>query len=364
VLLDAEAQGVRVPAAPLKRLVDRAMLLVTRTDDVSLRCLAVDALSRAGRPIAGWRDRAAEEATTTEDRAHVALALSRGGLRERAAALLDAPRGADAGPDRERGGLLRSPARARAVELRARMECRPADPKIAELAARVQADALRPERLTTQEQAHVARALARWYAARADDARPGAVRLVVGDRALPLTEGSHDIDIGEATDVRLEGEGAAYAVLELRGRRAGAQAESHGVTVSRSLIDVDTGAAPKAIRRGGVYEVRITGRVATAAPDLLVTDVLPGGFEPESPRLDPGDDDRDAETTPVAHADVRDDRVLFFARGDVQDEFAFAYRVRAVFPGEFAAGATTVEALYDPAVRALLPATDRVRVVR
>ncbi len=379
VLLDAQAQGVRVPAAPLARLVDRAMLLVSRTDDTSLLCAGVDVLSRAGRPIAGWRDRAASEAKSAEDRAHVALALCRGGLRDRAATLLEAAPAIDAAAPRERGGLLRTPVRARAIELLARMECGAADPRSPELVARLQSDVLRPGALTTQEQAHAVRALARWYAARSADAAPSKLWLVAGDLRVALTEGSHAVDLGDATDVRLDGDGAAFAVLELRGRRSVVHAESRGVTVTRTLVDVETGKAPAALRRGGLYEVRVAGHVEAPAPDLLVTDILPGGLEAENPRdwapsvpaflssamddaLDP-DPDADAPT-PVAHTEIRDDRVLLFAEGVVDGDFAFRYRVRAVFPGEFAAGSTTVEALYDPSVREVLPGASPVKVVR
>ena len=165
-LLAARAAGVAVPERPLTDLVEWVYQRLAKEDSVSLRAYAAEVLSRAGKPVAPWLRLLATRTTRVEDRARIALGLSQLGHDRDAAALL-------AGDQlfrqarREGGGLLRSPLRERAVELRARMAAAPGDARIPELVQHLCRAVRTPYAWTTQEQGQMLLALARYYDAHA-----------------------------------------------------------------------------------------------------------------------------------------------------------------------------------------------------
>jgi len=80
---------------------------------------------------------------------------------------------------------------------------------------------------------------------------------------------------------------------------------------------------------------------------------LPGGLEVENPRLST------TESLPwiqsivtPQHADIRDDRVLFFVDLAAGSKLAFYTVARAITPGEFRLPPAQAEAMYAPAYRA------------
>ena len=139
-------------------------------------------------------------------------------------------------------------------------------------------------------------------------------------------------------------------MLEISGHRLDVRAvKMEDLSLSRSIVDVDTGRPARTFRRGGLYEVVLEGRTGRQVDNLLVTDVVPGGFEIENPRLGAATSSRFRRRQPD-HLEIRDDRVLFFATRRVDGNFSYAYRMRAVFPGDYQRQPFSVEALYEPGV--------------
>jgi uncharacterized protein YfaS (alpha-2-macroglobulin family) len=106
----------------------------------------------------------------------------------------------------------------------------------------------------------------------------------------------------------------------------------------------------------------LTGRATSGlGHQALITDLLPAGFETEIASLasarQTGDYSWLPELTAPIYAEYRDDR--FVAAFDVYDEnsgsqnrdFAFAYLVRAVSPGEYKLPAPSIEDMYKPNYR-------------
>jgi uncharacterized protein YfaS (alpha-2-macroglobulin family) len=85
-----------------------------------------------------------------------------------------------------------------------------------------------------------------------------------------------------------------------------------------------------------------------AVENVVVTDLLPGGWEIENPRIRelPGMDWAKDESQPLSR-DIRDDRIHFFTdlTGSKQ---VFYYAVRAVTPGSYQAGPLSADAMYQP----------------
>ena len=98
-------------------------------------------------------------------------------------------------------------------------------------------------------------------------------------------------------------------------------------------------------RQGRVYRVVLTGTVPRGTQNLLLTDLLPGGFEIESAREQEGSLEPD-------RVEPRDDRVLFFRTASLDGEFRQTYLVRAVTVGRFACAPVRAELLYDPQLHA------------
>lgn len=116
------------------------------------------------------------------------------------------------------------------------------------------------------------------------------------------------------------------------------------------------------VKQNDLMVVVLTGR-ATSGLDhqALITDLLPAGFEAEIASLagarQTGDYGWLPELTQPLYMEYRDDR--FVAAFDVYDErsggqnrdFAFAYLVRAVTPGDYKVPAPVIEDMYKPTYR-------------
>ncbi len=89
------------------------------------------------------------------------------------------------------------------------------------------------------------------------------------------------------------------------------------------------------------------------AARIVVSDLLPGGFEIDSPKLVGSADLKSFEwlgNASAAHSEFRADRFIaaFDARAGGNREFRAAYVVRAVSPGKFTQPAAVVEDMYRP----------------
>ena len=91
---------------------------------------------------------------------------------------------------------------------------------------------------------------------------------------------------------------------------------------------------------------------------VLVTDLLPAGFEIDNPKLVKSADlaafEWLPETADVAHTEFRDDRFVAALNrtGNDERDFTLAYVVRAVSPGRYAHPAAQVEDMYRPHLEA------------
>jgi len=99
---------------------------------------------------------------------------------------------------------------------------------------------------------------------------------------------------------------------------------------------------------------------------ILVSDLLPAGFQIDNPSLVRSADLSNFDwlgDTEAAHTEFRDDRfIAAFNREEGADrEFSFAYVVRAVTPGDYAHPAASVEDMYRPELSART-ATGRMQV--
>jgi uncharacterized protein YfaS (alpha-2-macroglobulin family) len=133
-------------------------------------------------------------------------------------------------------------------------------------------------------------------------------------------------------------------------------AENHGYNVSRNVYHPDGHDADLSkARQTDLYVVVIKGTRTDASQSVqtLVVDLLPAGFEIETATVSKGRSTTDYSWLPnlseATYTEERDDR--FIAALDMKEgtrDFALAYVVRAVTPGEFKYPALVAEDMYEP----------------
>ncbi|HEV3252104.1 MAG TPA: hypothetical protein VGZ71_14185, partial [Puia sp.] len=95
-----------------------------------------------------------------------------------------------------------------------------------------------------------------------------------------------------------------------------------------------------------IVEIILEKSYSTDVDNIVITDLLPAGFEIENPRTKeiPGMDWIKESSSPKA-LDVRDDRINFFVDlGSMKQ--VYYYAVRAVSPGTYRMGPVTADAMY------------------
>ncbi len=86
--------------------------------------------------------------------------------------------------------------------------------------------------------------------------------------------------------------------------------------------------------------------------NLVVSDLIPAGFEIENPRLGTSTNLSWIKNTLYPdHLDVRDDRLLLFTNMRADDTRRYYYMMRAVNAGKFKLAPLGCEAMYDPDFR-------------
>jgi alpha-2-macroglobulin len=136
-----------------------------------------------------------------------------------------------------------------------------------------------------------------------------------------------------------------------------------GFSIARTIYLPDGTEADLAqVKQNDLLVVVLTGRATSGVEhQALITDLLPAGFETEIASLasarQTGDYSWLPELSQPIYQEYRDDR--FVAAFDVYDDwgnnqnrdFAFAYLVRAVTPGEYKLPAPAIEDMYKPTYR-------------
>ena len=96
-----------------------------------------------------------------------------------------------------------------------------------------------------------------------------------------------------------------------------------------------------------IVELSLEKAYSSTLENIVITDLLPAGFEIENPRTKelPGMDWIKGEAQPTA-LDVRDDRIHFFVDAYYPKQ-KYYYAVRAVSLGQFQQGPVSADAMYN-----------------
>jgi alpha-2-macroglobulin len=253
------------------------------------------------------------------------------------------------------GGSYYSALRDEAISLNALIDVDPGNAQIQTMAQHVSARLKADRYLNTQERAFSFLALGKLARTAARSTVTADVR-VNGKTVARVGEkdwkGSSEQLKGSSIGLATKGTGRLYYSWVAEGiSNSGAyKQEDRYLKVRRQFYDREgrllTGTT---FRQNDLVIVRITLEKAydNAIENIVVTDLLPAGFEIENPRTKeiPGMDWIKDGAEPTA-IDVRDDRIHFFVNATAARQ-TYYYAVRAVSLGNFRQGPVSADAMYN-----------------
>jgi hypothetical protein len=125
-----------------------------------------------------------------------------------------------------------------------------------------------------------------------------------------------------------------------------------GLSVRRHYIPWEKDAG-ETFRQGDLVRVRIAVRSPVTRGDVVVADLLPGGFEIEDSTLKTRSQAAVASNNmAVEHVERLDDRLLLFCTvyGSEDQPATFTYTARAVTRGTYTVPRISAECMYEPGV--------------
>lgn len=254
------------------------------------------------------------------------------------------------------GGSLHSPLRDEALALNVLLEVNPAHPQVGVMAKHVVDQLNAAAGYSTQEAVFGLLALGKMARAEKDNAATAEV-WVGGKKTATFSGNTLTLSKAQLGSGQLElkaaGKGRVYYWWEASGISATGTVvqQDNYLKVRRQLFDRSgRELSGNVYKQNDLIVVKLTleKTFTGAVENVVVTDLLPGGWEVENPRIRelPGMDWARDESQPLSR-DIRDDRIHFFTdlTGSKQ---VFYYAVRAVTPGSYQAGPLSADAMYQP----------------
>ena len=259
-------------------------------------------------------------------------------------------------PEKELGGSFSSSIRDRALILNALISVDPDNQQIGIMAKHLQKDLKIKRYRNTQERVFSLLALGK--VARLANKGKIEAKVKVNGNLIAQTSGE-DISVdfadlqGGKVEIETSGDGKLFYFWNLEGLSKDGKnivEEDNFIKVRRNFydrfgrkIDKNTFEQNDLI----VVELSLISKGSDNVPNVVITDMLPAGFEVENPRITdkPAMDWIKGASRPE-HQDFRDDRVHLFTYASNKYKY-FYYVVRAVSPGYFQLGPVSADAMYD-----------------
>lgn len=158
-------------------------------------------------------------------------------------------------------------------------------------------------------------------------------------------------------------DGGANVSVRVREARVDAlKPIANGFKLARTYLDAK-GKPASSFKAGELVTVQLELTADTAQQWVALVDPIPAGFEVLNPKLAAGGQSKDPQPSPDPwarrwgfvtwdHQELRDDRVQWFADSLSAGSYSMTYQARATIDGTFSAMPATVEAMYQPDVRA------------
>jgi alpha-2-macroglobulin len=253
------------------------------------------------------------------------------------------------------GGSYYSDVRDEAIALNALIDVDPGNAQIGTMVKHVADKLKRRQWLSTQERAFAFLALGKH--ARAANTSTAIAEIKVNGKVVAKVDGGQWTGDMRAlgsnnVDITVKGNGRLYYFWQSEGiSSSGAYKEEDSYLKVRKRFFDRTGKpiTTNTFKQNELIIVGITLERSfnTAIENVVITDLLPAGFEIENPRTKeiPGMDWIKDAGTPVA-LDVRDDRIHFFVDAN-NNRQSYYYAVRAISPGNYKMGPISADAMYN-----------------
>lgn len=158
---------------------------------------------------------------------------------------------------------------------------------------------------------------------------------------------------GQAVSISVKGGGTLYYFWEMEGLSStgDVKEEDNFLKVRKTFFNRfgQPMTSLKNIKQGDLIVVKVSlqNLEKSNVENVVVTDMLPAGFEIENPRIGESQDmNWVKDQSAPQYFDVRDDRINFFT--DIgKDPRNFYYMVRAVTPGNYRMGPASADAMYN-----------------
>ncbi|MCF2495947.1 alpha-2-macroglobulin family protein [Dyadobacter chenhuakuii] len=154
----------------------------------------------------------------------------------------------------------------------------------------------------------------------------------------------------QKVSIQTQGSGDLYWFSQSEGMSAtGTYAEEdQGLSIRRQFLTRD-GAPANTFKQNDLVIVKLTLTSTNGLPidNIVITDMLPSGFEIENPRItEPRDMPWIKNASSPEYLDIRDDRIHFFTTANNTAK-TFYYQVRIVSKGTFTVGPAAADAMYQ-----------------
>jgi hypothetical protein len=251
------------------------------------------------------------------------------------------------------GGSFYSYIRDEAIALNALLEVDPSNGQIPLMAKHVAQELKKRRWYSTQECAFSFLALGKL--ARSTGSSIATAEIRKAGKIVAKFDGKelrYDVQ-GNLADLEIvaKGKGSLYYYIEAEGISASGEyvEEDSYLTVRKKFFDRDGKPLGNTFSRNDLVIVQVTleNKFNTRVENVVITDMLPAGFEIENPRTRelPGMNWIMDASTPL-HLDVRDDRINLFVDLGAGRQ-VYYYSVRAVTPGTYRMGPVAADAMYN-----------------
>lgn len=255
---------------------------------------------------------------------------------------------------RSTGGSFYSPIRNEALALNCLMETDPDNPQTGIMAKHLSEQIKKQKWMSTQERSFSFLALGKFV--RRVKSFPVNATITANGSMLASFTGKDVVlqgkDILNKTiSITTSGSGILYYFTEVSGLRFDNKftEEDSYLQVRKQFYTRFGQPLGNKVMQGDLVVVKITlfNKEASYIDNIVITDMLPAGFEIENPRLTEQRDMPWIKTqTQPQHFDIRDDRINLFTSISSQPQ-TFYYMVRAVSTGKFVMGPVAADAMYN-----------------
>ncbi len=258
---------------------------------------------------------------------------------------------------KQTGGSFASPIRNFAIALNSLIETEPTNLQIPKMARQLSQAVKSSPYLSTQEAVFSFLALGK-LAKKANQSN--ITGSLSADNKILASFTGQDVNltnniINKNVSIAAKGTGALYYFAQQEGLSATGKyvEEDQQLRVRRAFLNRTGQPISGAFKQNQLVVVKISLSSTDGLPieNVVVTDMLPAGFEIENPRLN---ESRDMPwitniSTPE-HFDIRDDRINFYATANAQEK-TFYYLVRVISKGKFTIGPVSADAMYNGEMR-------------